>query len=83
MNKEICCIFVSVFVCLFVGSPKTPVSRLVVGRCLTVAAIIIIVVIIIIIIIIITLLSKPSRTTDMLGPSLLIHREALECVFCV
>ena len=75
-EKEICCMFVSVFVCLFVGSLVTPVPHLVAGRCLMVPAVIIIV----ITIIIITLVGKPSRTIDLLGSSFLIHAETFKGV---
>jgi len=56
--------FVSVLVCLSVGSLVTPLPWLVVGSCLRVTAIIII-----------TQMDKPSRTIDLLGSSFLIHVE--------
>ena len=66
--------FVSVFVYLSIGAPVTPNPRLVARRCLTVTAIIITV------IIIITLVGKPSRTIELLGPSFLIQAKTFKGV---
>ena len=66
--------FVSVFVCLSIGAPVTPNPRLVARRCLTITAIIIIV------IIIITLVGKPTRTIELLGPSFLIQAKTFKGV---
>ena len=67
--------FVSVSVCLFIGSLVTFLPWLVPGSHLRVAAIIIIV-----IIVIITRVGKPFKTIDLLGSSFLIHVETFKGV---